>query len=188
MVSDWNQVEQLRRRDATAWDLLYAENVTRTYRALYHLTGAKAWIIEELNQDVWLSAIESIENFDGKKGSPEDWILGIARFKGLTYLRKYARERVTMVGVAVPSLVAESESIESEMETQERVGVLRACLACLPEHWQRTLRWKYSQGKSVKEIACLMGATPKSVESILSRARSRLRELVENTFRGVEEQ
>jgi RNA polymerase sigma-70 factor (ECF subfamily) len=60
----------------------------------------------------------------------------------------------------------------------ERAALLRASLESLPENWQYALRQKYQAELSVREIADLMESTPKAIESILSRARQRLRDLM----------
>jgi RNA polymerase sigma factor (sigma-70 family) len=167
-------LEHLRQRDALAWDQLYKSCAHRTYRVLYHVTKAEPYVLEELNQAVWLAAIESIDRMDGTRGTPQDWILGVARFHGLTYLRKKYRDRVVTVGsgATFPSL----DEAEGERRA-ERVGMLRACIESLPENWQYVLRQKYELGMTVKEIAEQTRCTIKAVESVLSRSRSRLREM-----------
>jgi len=72
---------------------------------------------------------------------------------------------------------------EAELRT-ERLGMIRACIESLPENWQYILRQKYEQGLSVKEIAESNDCTVKAVESILSRSRSRLRELTQETSKA----
>ena len=134
-------------------------------------------MLEELNQDVWLSAIQSIDRFDATRGTAVDWILGIARHKGLTFMRRHYASRVICVGgngdLPEPGVVA-----DDHLEAAERAALLRASLESLPENWQYVLRQKYQTRLSVREIADLMESTPKAVESTLSRARRRLRDLM----------
>lgn len=172
---------RLRERDADAWDVFYRGTCRRTYRVLYQVTSATDSVLEELQQDVWLSAIESIEQFDAARGTASDWILGIARFKGLTHLRKRYSSRVVAVGSSFdlpPSSKTESDSEEEA----ERAAVLRASIESLPENWQFVLRQKYETGLSVRQIAELTDTTPKATESTLSRARQRLRDLYRETL------
>ncbi len=166
----------LRDRDAHTWDTLYTANCRRTYRVLFHVTAASPAVLEELNQEVWLSAIESIEHFDTTRGTAQDWILGIARFKGLTYLRKRYANRLAFVG-SYSNLPEERSEPQREDGFCERLALLRALIESLPDNWQYVLRKKYETGLSVKEISELMSVTPKAIESTLSRARQRLREL-----------
>jgi RNA polymerase sigma factor (sigma-70 family) len=118
-------------------------------------------VLEELNQDVWLSAIDSIEHFDATRGTPQDWLLGIARFKGLTYIRRQYTCRVVSVGRSLPEQIAAPDGAP---EDAERTALLRATIESLPEQWQYVLRQKYEVGLSVKEFSELAGVTPKAVE------------------------
>lgn len=176
-------LEKLRRRDPRVWDQLYQSCASRTYRVLYHITKAERSVLEELNQAVWLAAMESIAGIDGSRGTPQDWILGIARFHALSYLRRKYRNRVVAVGCGSSWPAAAEVDAEAELRT-ERLGMIRACIESLPENWQYILRQKYEQGLSVKEIAESNDCTVKAVESILSRSRSRLRELTQETSKA----
>ena len=145
------------------------------------MTGATSSILEDLNQDVWLSAIEFIEQFDATRGTAHDWILGIARYKGLNYLRKKYSCRLAYVG-EYSDLAEKSDGLSVTIVEAERAALLRGAIESLPENWQFVLRQKYGEGMSVKEIADFSGMTPKAIESTLSRARQRLRELFQDTF------
>lgn len=144
---------------------------------LFHLTAAKQSVLEELNQEVWLSAIRSIDRFDASKGNAVDWVLGIARNKGLTFLRRLYASRVVCVGGSneLPESIVFNED---QILVTERAALLRVSLESLPKNWQFVLQNKYHLGLSVREIAELMRTTPKAIESTLSRARQRLRDLM----------
>ncbi len=186
MPTDVPDSQLLLDRDSNAWDELYRAVCRRTYRLLHTVTGAKKSVLEELNQEVWLSAISSIERFDATRGTPQDWVLGIARFKGLTYLRKQYTSRLVFAGSSseLPQLAAAPAETS---DREERLMLLRAAIASLPENWQYLLRQKYEAGLSVKEMSELAGITVKTVESKLARARQRLRDLYRNILREMPE-
>lgn len=187
MLTDLLDSNRLRDRDSDAWDALYLATCQRTYRVLSSVTGATPTVLDDLNQDVWLSAIESIEGFDATRGTASDWVLGIARYKGLSYLRKIYASRIVYVG-QISDLSEHAAARDIETDDAERAALLRGSIESLPENWQLVLRQKYEKGLSVKDIAELVGATPKAIESTLSRARQRLRELFHETFpRGTDE-
>ena len=181
MPTELHDEQLLRGRDTDAWDTLYRSTCRRTYRVLHHVTGATQTELEELNQDVWLSAIQSIERFDATRGTAQDWVLGIARFKGLTWLRKQYNNRFVFVSGSF-EMTEHWATPESTIEFADRAALLRATIESLPENWQYLLRQKYEAGLTVNEIAELTGATPKAVESTLSRARQRLRDLFRETL------
>ena len=64
------------------------------------------------------------------------------------------------------------------LEEVERAGVVRAALLCLQEDYRGVLLDKYVAGLTVAEIANRFGRSAKAVESLLSRARVRLRTLL----------
>jgi RNA polymerase sigma-70 factor (ECF subfamily) len=73
------------------------------------------------------------------------------------------------------------------LEDLERAYVIRAALLCLsPEHRDVLLK-KYLEGHSVAEIADRTGRTAKAVESLLSRARERLRALLRHYFSNTDQ-
>lgn len=177
MTTEWEEIQHLRSRHQPTWDRLYQTHGRTTYRVLWHLTHAGRETLEELNQDVWLSAIQSIASFQSEKGTVPDWIQGIARYKGLSYLRKQYRCRLVCVGVGnddFPTVMAPA----IREETMERRRYLRAAMESLPDQWQILLQQKYLEGMSVQEIAIGNETSPKAVESALTRARRRLREIL----------
>ena len=102
---------------------------------LYYITSAKQTVLEEMNQDVWLSAIQSIDRFDATRGTAVDWVLGIARHKGLTFLRRHYASRVVCVGGSgdLPELMIHEDD---PLLVSERAAFVRASLESLPENWQ----------------------------------------------------
>ena len=57
------------------------------------------------------------------------------------------------------------------MKSFEREKV-RDCLNGLPEQYKIALILKYIDEKTVKEIAAIVGKSPKAIESILQRAKN----------------
>jgi DNA-directed RNA polymerase specialized sigma24 family protein len=51
----------------------------------------------------------------------------------------------------------------------------------LPESYSLVLLWRYWEGRSAREMASATGKTEKAVERLLARARTRFRELWEQT-------
>ena len=68
------------------------------------------------------------------------------------------------------------------LEAIERADLVRVALLRLSEDHRRVLLDKYVAGSSVAEIGSQIGRSAKAVESLLSRARSELRNLLEPYF------
>jgi len=66
----------------------------------------------------------------------------------------------------------------------ERVAVVRAAIAALPEDLRAVVLLSEYEDKSQAEIAGIVGATPKAVETRLYRARERLRQSLARFLQG----
>ena len=178
-------VAALRGRDSQAWIAFYNSLVHGTYTFLWHLTGRNRAVAEDLNQETWLSAIESIDQFDESRGSLRGWLFGIARNKGVAHLRhrKVLLPEGASEPIAPDSLVAceRAHSPPALAERNERAALVRGALEVLPPDRRHILHGKYVEGLSVKELADRLGKSPKAIESLLTRSRGELRELLDST-------
>ena len=64
------------------------------------------------------------------------------------------------------------------LELVERDQAVRTALAELGPDSRAVLLGKYIDGRTVDELAGRLGRTPKAIESLLSRARGRMRSLL----------
>ena len=167
-------------KDPLAWAELYDQLGHATFGMIWKLTGGDQMICHELNQETWLSALDQIERFDSDRGTVCAWILGIARNKSLMHLRMASKTIVVATGPAsdLNSQATTDESAERKLENQERAAMIHAALALISPQHRDLLHGKYVDGISVKQLAEKFGKTPKSVESMLTRARAQLRDLL----------
>jgi RNA polymerase sigma-70 factor (ECF subfamily) len=174
MDDESSLVRAMARRDRSAWDVMYQRHVGDVFALAYHLVGGDRHVAEDVNQEVWLLAIERFERFDPARGKFRDWLLGIARHRALRHHRHATGQAVEdqpdglSAGLPPPDL----------LEGRERADVVRAALICLHDGSRRVLLDKYAEGLSVAEIAARTGRSAKAVESLLSRARGQLRVLL----------
>ena len=167
----------LARREPAAWAAMYDRHVGAVFGLVYHLVGGDRAVAEEVNQEVWLLAIERIGRFDPARGEFRGWLLGIARHRALRCHR-----RPPALGRGAASRPADPPSPPEHLEGEERAGMVRAALLCLDEDRRGVLLGKYAEGLSVAEIASRTGRSPKAVESLLSRAREQIRTLLKPYF------
>jgi RNA polymerase sigma-70 factor (ECF subfamily) len=178
MDDELRLVRAMARRDRSAWNVMYERHVRDVFGLVYHLVGGDRHVAEDVNQEVWLLAIERFERFDPGKGGFRDWLLGIARHRALRRHRCAPGQAVQgrldglSDGLPPPEL----------LEGRERADVVRAALLCLHDGSRKVLLAKYAEGLSVAEIAARTGRSAKAVESLLSRARSQLRAVLRPYF------
>ncbi len=178
MDDELHLVRAMARRDRSAWDAMYDRHVGDVFAVIYHLVGGDRQAAEDLNQEVWLLAIEQFDRFDDKRGDFRDWLLGIARHR---VFRHYRRATVQAVE-GRPDRLSDDLPPPELLEGRERAEVVRAALVCLHDGSRNMLLAKYAEGLSVAEIATRSGRSAKAVESLLSRARRQLRILLEPYF------
>jgi len=131
-------------------------------------------MVEDLMQEVLISAWKNLPNFRGDAGL-HAWVLGIARHKVEEYYRKRIREAELEddeTDVREPTAVS---SIQERLEAAADRERVHRTLAQLPEVHALALIWKYRDEKSLREMAELTGKTEKAMERLLARARESFR-------------
>ena len=171
-------VRAMARRDGSAWNVMYERHVRDVFGLVYHLVGGDRHVAEDVNQEVWLLAIERFDRFDPGRGEFRDWLLGIARHRALRHHRWAPGQAVQ----GRPDGLSDGLPPPELLEGRERADVVRAALLCLHDGSRKVLLTKYAEGLSVAEIAAQTGRSAKAVESLLSRARSQLRALLRPYF------
>ena len=172
----------LANRDRAAWSATYDRHVQEVFGFIYHLVGGDRIVAEDIHQDVWLAAIEGFDQFDANLGRFRDWLMGIARHRVSHHFRGLGRK--PMARVADGDIQPQDGGLPppEQLEAIESCDVIRAALLQLNQDHRDVLLKKYVGDFSVVEIARLTGRSAKAVESLLSRARERLRELLRPYF------
>jgi RNA polymerase sigma-70 factor (ECF subfamily) len=179
MDDELRLLREMARHDPSAWAVMYDRLVGDVFGLVYHLLGGDRDSAENVCQEVWPLAIERFDGFDVRRGGFRNWLLGIARH------RAHHRHRQAMTQAAVPAdadVVSEDVPPLDLLEKGERADFVRAALLSLDVDHRRVLHDKYAEGLSETQIAARTGRSAKALESLLSRARARLRELLEPYF------
>jgi len=178
MDEEFQLLGAMARRDPSAWAAMYDRHVGDVFGFVFHLLGGDRNAAEDVNQEVWLLAIDRFGRFDPNRGEFRNWLFGIARHRALRY-RRHRLGDIPDDRIDGPS---EELSPHDRLAEAERAGVVRAALLSLHEDHRRVLVDKYVSGLTVAEIAERAGRSAKAVESLLSRARARLREQLRPYF------
>lgn len=131
--------------------------------------------VDEILQETLISALDAYSSFKGKS-SFFTWLCAIANHEIADYYRKKKIKTVLfslfpfLENLAEQALGPEQQllKIEIEQETEKRV---RRVFGKLTEGYSEILRLRYYQHLSVSQIAKILHANYKAVESKLSRAR-----------------
>lgn len=169
---------RLAHRDPDAAAELVREYTDVVYRFIYHQVGGVVEDAEDLTQETFLAALQSAHRFRGDSRL-RTWLLRIAAHKIADHWRS-RRRRPPEVPLETWHLNAGEETSPpaflEETEVRER---LRVALLRLPPHYRTALVLRYVEEMPVAEMAQVMERSPKSVESILIRAKAMLSHLME---------
>lgn len=163
--------------DQTALAEFYDRYIDAVYRFVYHQVGRHHQDAEDVTQDTFIAAINSLESFRGDSRLYV-WLCGIAFNKASDFRRRrdHAKRPQPTEDDLLFRLLGTSHQSTEEAAAREtlRRQVWQALLA-LPEHYQQVLTLKYMEEFKVSEIATLLGKSDKATESLLTRARDRFR-------------
>ena len=163
-LSDDVLIRRIANADQLAMRMLFARHRAAIYRWLVRLAGEEA-LAEDLLSDVFLDVWRKARSFEGRS-SVSTWLLAIARHKALSARRRTQAERAVELDDEVASTMAEpADNPELLLEKKDREDLLRRSLARLsPEHGE-VIDLTYYHGKSIKEIAEIVGINEATVKS-----------------------
>lgn len=128
---------------------------------------------EDLTQSVFLSFYRQMENVDSEKYA--SYLFRAAHNQAVNYKKKKHRY-VSLDKVHEDSL---SEPQADESQDKEKERILRALNKLKPKE-KLVLELQYYQKKSYKEIAVLTGFSVQAVDSLLVRAKRKLRKYLQD--------
>ena len=155
-------------RAFTDW---YETALPRVYGFVYARTGGDSILAEDITAQAFLEAVRARATFGGRS-DPVTWICSIARNRLIDHYRSEARDATRHLRLIVTD--AGSEEQASWDRVEDRDAVLSS-LAALPPIERTALMLRYLDGYSVRETARLIGRSEPATESLLGRARERVR-------------
>lgn len=148
---------------------IYEENFQYVYSFIYARLSGKVESVEDLVQNVFISAMNSMNSFKGKS-SYRTWLCSIARHKIIDYYRKEI-SNASIEYIDDLSDIENNEHIENIVINKELKTVVIKVLLTLPPVYKYAIILKYVDNYSVKEIADILEKTPKSIDGILQRGK-----------------
>jgi RNA polymerase sigma-70 factor (ECF subfamily) len=137
-------------------------------------------LAEELLQKTVFDAVRGRGSYDPSKGSPEEWIHGIARNNIRLEIRRRA-SRPSKNGDIINYFEAMDTKLlpDEVLERQEMTEIVRSALSRLESKEKVVLEARYVEELSAADIARQMKMTEKAVYSLLYRAKISLRRELE---------
>ena len=152
---------------------VYNNHIDEIYQYVLLRTGFDVPLAEDITQDIFLDVFKGLRSFKGLC-SERTWIFKITKNKLFDYYRKQYREKAEILAIdnqMADELIDPKQSIEEHLQVIFESQQVKECLSQLPQQYRILLLLKYVEEISVKEIAQIIDKSPKSVESMLQRAR-----------------
>ncbi len=186
--------------DDQAFIELVGQNKDRAFQALVDACSGMVYNVclnivlhredaEDVTQEVFTAAYLALDKFEGKS-KVSTWMYSIALNKSKEFLRNKSRkkragfqtelEREDSHIVPVQTINFEHPGVQ--LENKERAAVFFSALDKLPESQQNAYRLHKVEGLSYQEVAEILETSVSSIESLMFRAKKRLKELLSDYY------
>ena len=170
--SDRELVERVARGDRAAVRLLFMRHHARVYRFAARQTGSDM-MADDIANEVFLELWRQAPAFEGRS-EVSTWLLGIARFKALSSLRKKKEEWIGDDDAA--TIPDTADTPEVAVMKDDKATALRGMVNGLPEEHRTVIDLAYYHAKSVAEIAEILSIPVATVKTRMFYARKKLGE------------
>ncbi len=174
--------------DAAAFEELMRRYQSRVIALLAHIVGRRD-MAEDLAQDVFLRVYRARKRYvPGSKFST--WLFTITNNVASNALRTLSRRKeVNLVSnspdqsggnaIDAAALAASGLMPTRQLDKSEMAQVVQVAIEALNERQRMAVLLAKFEQLSYAEIAEIMDMTPQAIKSLLSRARTRLKEILE---------
>ena len=133
---------------------------------------------EDLLQEVFMQVWRQAGSYNQERGSPEAWIINIARSRAIDKLRSIRRTEQSFDSTADPAAAESVDNVESNVAASEAKLTMNSALAHLPEAQRRVLELAYFDGLSQSEIAARLKEPLGTVKTRMRSGMQRLRDIL----------
>ncbi len=177
-TSDAHSDEALLKRmaggDKLAMQVLYGRYHVRVFRYVLRMVRNEA-STEDLISEVFLDVWRQAASFEGRS-SVSTWLLGIARFKALSQLRK--RSEAELDEDYANQIMDEADSPEIGLQKKDKGALIRTCINRLGNDHREIIDLVYYHEKSIEEVSALLQIPANTVKTRMFYARQKLSELL----------
>ena len=165
-------VDRVAKGDRAAVRLLFMRHHARIYRFVARQTGSEM-MADDIANEVFLELWKQAPSFEGRS-EVSTWLLGIARFKALSSLRKKKEDWIDDDDAAQVPDGADTPEVVTMKE--DKAAALRCMINALPEEHRTVIDLAYYHGQSVTEIGEVLDIPVATVKTRMFYARKKLGE------------
>lgn len=170
-------IQQVAKQDRDAFSQLYDRFSTLVFTLAMRMLKARS-DAEDLLQEVFVQVWRQAENYSAERGSPEAWIVNIARSRAIDKIRSIRRMQKSFVLTDDPARAESADNVESSAAESEARIAMNSALANLPETQRRVLELAYFDGLTQTEIAERLAEPLGTVKTRMRSGIQRLRDVL----------
>ena len=160
---------------------IYRANFDRLYGFVSRRCGGERELAEDIAQEAWFRALREWRR-TGEPKSAIAWLTTVARNLLHSHHRRRAPLRIDSVA---PSEITAAIDANTVADSIEVAALVTNALTRLPEGDARLLESFHFDRMKVAELATAHGVSERAIEGRLRRARERLRNELESTFKSM---
>jgi len=170
-------IEQIAARNRDAFSQFYDRYSPLIYSLCLRMLRAQS-DAEDLLQEVFMQVWRQAANYSAERGTPEAWLINMARSRAIDKLRSLRRMEKSFVLTGDPAKAESMDNVESNASQSEAKLSMNSALANLPDAQRRVLELAYFNGLSQTEIAEKLNQPLGTVKTRMRNAIQRLREML----------
>ena len=170
-------IQRIATQDREAFSQFYDRYSSLVYSLTLRMLKAQS-DAEDLLQEVFMQVWRQAANYSRDRGTPEAWIINIARSRTIDKLRSIRRMENSFVLTNDPAKMESADNVESSAAASETKIMMNSLLIKLPEAQRRVLELAYFDGLSQTEIADKLKEPLGTVKTRMRSGIQHLRDLL----------
>ncbi|MFC2058883.1 sigma-70 family RNA polymerase sigma factor [Chloroflexota bacterium] len=167
-------IERAQRNDPKAFAAIYDEYFDKIYRYTFHRVGNRMEA-EDLTQQVFLNAIQSISSYRWRGVPFASWIFRIARNQVIDFHRKASKAKTTTLDLEIA--VVDSDPATMAEQSMD-IKWVKGAMASLTQLQQEVLSLRFAGELSTAETAKVMDKNEGAVKALQHSALTALRKML----------
>jgi RNA polymerase sigma-70 factor (ECF subfamily) len=169
-ASDEALIMRIAGGDKLAMRALFARHHVSVYRYALRFSRDRQ-LAEDLVSEVFLAVWRHAALFEARSAA-STWLLAIARFKALSFLRR--RGEAPMDDATAAAVADTADDPELTIRKKQQGELLRDCLARLSPDHREIVDLVYYQGMGIAAVAAIVGIPQNTVKTRMFHARKQL--------------
>jgi RNA polymerase sigma-70 factor (ECF subfamily) len=170
-------IQQVAKQDRDAFSQFYDRFSTLVFTLAMRMLRARS-DAEDLLQEVFVQVWRQAQNYSAERGSPEAWIINIARSRAFDKLRSIRKMGRSFVPAGDPLREELGENVESSVVRSDVRMATNSALANLSEVQRTLMEMAYLDGLTQTEIAKRLAEPLNTVKTRMRSGIQRLRESI----------